>query len=84
MSSSFIFIIHFSSVNCETFFKALDICLDSNIAKCSKQVKQQMLTRGPYCVKPELDNGSVIEFTDLRADGNTPLLFELILLVALS
>lgn len=71
-------------MNCETFFKALDICLDSNIAKCSKQDKQQMLTRGPYCVKPELDNGSVIEFTDLRADGNTPLLFELILLVALS
>lgn len=42
-----------------------------------------MLRGRPYCVKPELDNGSVIEFTDLRPNGDAPLLFVLIFLVPL-
>lgn len=38
----------------------------------------------PYCVKPELDNGRIIELADLCSNGNAPLLFVLILLIPLS
>lgn len=58
--------------------------LECHNSVCSKHVTWQMLRRKPYCVKPELDNGSVIEFTDLRPNGNASLLFVRILLITLS
>lgn len=38
----------------------------------------------PYCVKPELDDGSVVEFTDLGPNGDASLLFLFILLIPFS
>lgn len=61
----------------------LDLFLDSNIPKCSKQAEWHTLRGTPYCVKPELDDGSVIEFTDLCPNGDVPLLFVLIFLIPL-
>lgn len=43
-----------------------------------------MFRRRPHCVKPELDNRRIIEFTDLCSDGNTSLFFVLVLLIPLS